>query len=515
LTIGLKQCRLSLASAARWLTSGRGSLRERTARGGIWLTLGDAATSLSGLVKVAILGRLLSPADFGLLGIALLVQSWIDSFTQTGTSAALIQKRVDIHPFLNTAWTVQIVRGFMVAALVFLLAPFGAWFFGNPGVVPLIRAAALLTLMWEFTNPAVIYLRKDLDFRQDVIWRASGVLPGLVTGVALALVYRSVWALMASLLVARLAEVAASYWIQPYCPRLAFEWRHARELMRFGKWVSWLNIGGFLEGQMDSLLTGRLLGAISLGYYQVARQIATALTAKISSCAYALLFPAFSKVESLARLCRPFLATLRILLVMVVPLGCLLSAFAEPLVRVILGSRWLVICPVLQVLTWAGVATAVAGSCVPVFLSSGRPHWATLAQWLKVALLALLLYPLMKSLGLMGVALALTAAAVVSMVVQLVVVGRLLKAGLMDTVRTCGPAALGSAPFILAWLLSLGRATWIVYLAVVLAGVIYLAVLITTFRSQLGGAAGFGGAGRGSEAADRLPARAACSSSRD
>ena len=123
LTIGPRLLRSMFRTAVDWLVSSRGSLKERTTRGGIWLLLGDGLNRAAGLLKLAVLGRLLAPRDFGLLGIALLVQQLIESFSQTGISSALIHKRGEIQDYLNSAWTVQIIRGSAIAALLFLAAP--------------------------------------------------------------------------------------------------------------------------------------------------------------------------------------------------------------------------------------------------------------------------------------------------------------------------------------------------------------------------------------------------------
>lgn len=474
----------SCSLAARWLVAAGGPLKERTARSGIWLVLGDAVSRLAGLAKLVMLSRMLAPGDFGLLGVALLVQTWLSAFTETGMNAALIQKKEDICAYLNTAWSLQLARGLGVAVLLFMLAPLGALFFGNPQVMPIIRATAPLELMWALVNPAVVHLRRDLDFRRDVIWRLSGVLPGLIVGVALALVYRNVWALMFSLLAARLAEVVASYWIHPYRPRLAFDWLRARELMRFGKWVWWVNVGGFLERQMDSLAAGKLLGTAFLGYYQVAQQVANYPTAQVGTYAGGVLFPAFSRAGDIERLRRAFLSALSLILLVVLPAALFLSAFAEPLVRVGLGARWLLICPSLRILAWAGVTSAVAGVTSAAFLGSGHPRNAAVAQGLKVALLAILIVPLANTYGLMGIAISVLLSSVASVVVQLALAARLLKTGI-DLLSCMRPAVLCFSLFGLAWFVGRATAPWVLYLATGIAGVAYVGTMIKVVRSHL------------------------------
>src|SRR6185369_6957925 len=108
---------------ARWLVSSVGSLTQRTVRAGIWLVIGDGANRLSGVVRLVILARVLSPADFGLMGIALVVTRWVEEFSELGLKDALIQKTGDVRPYLDTVWTAQILRGFGIAAVLVTGAP--------------------------------------------------------------------------------------------------------------------------------------------------------------------------------------------------------------------------------------------------------------------------------------------------------------------------------------------------------------------------------------------------------
>src|SRR5687768_722315 len=199
--------------AGRWLLSADGLLRERILRAAFWLFLGNAFARVAGFIKLAVLARLLAPGDFGLMGVALVVLRWVDYFTQTGFRDALIQKPGDVRPYLDTAWTVQVLRGTAVSAVLFAAAPLAAWFFENEQAAPVVRAVSVTIFLAGLINPAVVLFRKNLDFQRDVVWRLGGSVPGLVVGVIAALAWRNVWALVLSVVVAGAAQTALSYWI--------------------------------------------------------------------------------------------------------------------------------------------------------------------------------------------------------------------------------------------------------------------------------------------------------------
>lgn len=478
-----KRLKSVLGIAACWLNANTGSLKEQVVRGGTWLTFAQGVSRLAGIAKFAVLGRLLAPTDFGLLGIAVLVETWFESFTQTGLNSALIQKRENIRPYLNTAWTVQLIRGILITGVIFVGAPFAARFFGSPEATSIIRTVAFSPLVAACCNPAVVYLRKHLDFRKDVLWRFSGVIAGLVAGVVLALLLRNVWALVLSLLCAKIADTVASYWIVPYRPRFDISRDRLRELMVFGKWISWSIALLFLEREMDSLAVGRLLGAPALGYYQVSHQLATVPAAQIGWQVDAVLFPAFSKIEGLSALRGMFLSSLRLSALIVVPGSCFIAVFAEPLVRIVLGVRWISIVPVVQILVWTGIARALTGIVNPIFLGLGHPKWPALALLLKIVILAGSFYPLLKSFGIAGVAMALTAASAISLLLQFFLVRKMLCLDYRDLLGATKPALLGAGLFLVAGFLAPAQLSIWLLLAVVASGTAYLAVLVTVLRS--------------------------------
>ncbi len=476
-----------LGGVKTWVASSEGSLKERAVRGALWLLLADVANRLAGLVKVAVLGRLLLPRHFGLLGIALLIQNWVNALTETGMSSVLIQKKGDIRPYLDVAWTLKLARGLLVAIALFLLAPFGARFFASPEAVPIIRVVAVLTLLWECANPAVVYLRRGLDFRKDVSWRLSGVAPGLLAGVLLALAYRNTWALVGSLVVSRVCEVAASYWVHPYRPRLAWNLSRARELTRAGKWFTCINVVGFLEQQLDSVATGKLLGTSALGSYQMANQIAGLTTAKIGVHARGVLFPAFAKLSPGAPLRQAYLSSLGTLLVIVAPVACFLTVFAQPVVQIVLGPRWLAAGSALAWLAWAGAARAAGGVITSLLLGTGRLKTAVAMQLLRVSLLAALMYLWLPSFGFTGTAMAAATASLVTLLAQLVAAARLVGAGFWQTPRALGHAALASLPFLSIWVLARRAPGAWVYAAMAPAALACLTVVWRVLRVEFRG----------------------------
>jgi O-antigen/teichoic acid export membrane protein len=466
----------------RWLLSRGGPLKERAVRGGIWLLIGDGLARVAGLAKIAVLGRLLAPGDFGLMGIAMALLRALEYTSETGFNAALIHRAGDIRPYLDTVWSAQILRSAGVAALLVAGAPAGAWFFDNPAATPVIQAIALVTLLRGFLNPAVIYLRKDLEFQRLVVWRSSGVLVGVVVGIGVALVEPTVWALVASVVAAQAGETLASYWAVPYRPRLRWDRARAGEMFRFGKWIFGANLLAFLGLYADAVAVGRLLGTTALGFYQMAQTLATLPTSAIGQHVRGVTFPALAKVQEIDAQRRGLLLSLGLVGAVVVPVGCAVTVFAEAAIELIVGARWLEMAPTLRWLVWAGAATALSGVTNGLFQARGRPDLVVKLGLVQIGLWAVAFHPLTTAHGIAGMAIAVTGSAAVGVVVKIAVAGRLVGASPLALLGTSRVALIGAAPFVVAGAFVPAGLSFLALLGAAIAGAGCAAILGVALR---------------------------------
>jgi lipopolysaccharide exporter len=457
-----------LSVMAAWPFSSVGSLTQRTARAGFWLLIGDGIGRIAGFLKLVILARLLAPADFGVMGIALLVTAWAEYFTELGFSAALIQKRGDIRPYLATAWSVHIIRGILLAVIITASASLIGEFFNEPSAVPVIQILALQTAIRGFRNPAVIYLRKELDTRREVVLRLTGAAAGLAAGVPAAFLLRNVWALVLSLLAASLVETLGSFWVRPYRPALQLEWTKAHELIRLGRWMLSLHLVGFITGHLDVLVIGKAVGAVPLGFYQMARQLTLVPLLAVGTHMHGVLFPAFASMDNDALRRLAFLRALAVTSSIAVPVAFFLTIFGDVVVQVALGPKWSGTEDLVMILAWAGTIRAIAHPASALFLAIGNPSLDFKTALPKVAILLALVYPAAQSMGTIGVALTVTAASLASLLYQLVLAARLTRIPTSELSRTFRSGLLASLPLV-AWkpLSLLPSPTMTVVLAVV------------------------------------------------
>ncbi len=400
-------------------------LSKKVAKGGFWLLSIRALDSVIGLLKLFILARLLAPNDFGLLGIAFLIISTLDTFSQTGLGTALIQMKDDIKEYLNTVWAVSIIRGFVLYGVLFISAPYAAIFFKSPDSTAIIRVVGITILIRSFTNSGIIYFQKELELNKHFLYRFSSTIVNFSVTVFFAFTLKSVWALVYGQLADCITGVVASYLLHRYRPRFKLDLDKVKKLFGFGKWVFGSSILVFIFTQGDDFFVGKLLGVAALGFYQMAYRISSMPTTEITHVVSSVTYPAYSRIQdNLPRLRNAYLKTLKLTAFLSFPIVGLIVSLSPDLTIVILGEKWMPMVPSMQVLAFYGLITSVAATAGPVFYSIGKPGIDTKNQLLQVILLMALIYPLTSKWGLLGTSLAVV---ITSLTVNIVVLISLLK----------------------------------------------------------------------------------------
>ena len=382
-------------------------LSHRVAKGGFWVFALRITKQIFYIIRLIILARILAPADFGLLGIAMLTMMTLETFSQTGFQAALIQKKEDIDAYLNSAWTVGILRGSILFIILYFIAPYVAAFFNSPQAKPIIQVIGFAILINAFTNIGVVYFQKELEFNKQFIYQFSGTLAEFAVAVSAALLLRSVWALVFGLLAGNAARLVASYFIHPYKPHISFDIVKLKELFGFGKWVLGSSILIFLITQGDDIFVGKLLGATMLGFYQLAYKISNTPATEITHVISGVSFPAYSKLQDNAqKLRQAYLKFLQLTAFLLFPLAALIFALAPNFTRIFLGEKWMPMVPALQVLCIFGITRALNATIGSIFQGMGKPQIITYGAGLQLIMLTVLIYRMTNRWGILGTSIA-------------------------------------------------------------------------------------------------------------
>lgn len=370
-------------------------------------------TRVISYVRTAIIARILSPSQFGIFSITTIVLSLLEIVTETGINAFLIQHDEDIEKYLSTAWVISILRGFFIAFFIFLLAPFIASFFRTPDAVLLIQVVSIVPLIRGFINPAIVRFQKDLKFHKEFYYRASIFFVESFVSIILVFLLASPLALVWGLIAGALFEVSISYlFVKPF-PQFAFDFAKSKYIIHRGKWLTLTGIFSYLFHNGDNIVVGRVLGASSLGIYDMAYKLSTLPITEVSVVINQVTFPVYVKIgEERKRLWRAFLRTLLLVTIVSVPIGLILIFFAKEIILIVLGSKWTGSIPVLQVLAVFGVVQAIASTANSLFMGLKKQEYVSAITLSGLFVLAVIIIPFVTVYGLIGVGYAVTIATV-------------------------------------------------------------------------------------------------------
>ena len=382
------------------------SLSKKVVKGGFWVFTLRGFSHLFGIARLMILARILAPSDFGLMGTALLVMATLEAFSQTGFQPALVQKKEDIKEYLNTAWTGLILRGIILFAILYFVAPYAANFFNEPAAKSIIRVSGFSILLQAFANIGIIYLYKELEFNKQFVYESSGIFTDFLVATFAAFTLKSVWALVFGSLAGNLVRCIVSYIIHPYKPRLNLELGKTRELFGYGKWILGSRILVFTGAQIDKICVGRLLGAASLGFYGMAYQISDIPATEITYVIGRVAFPAYSKIQDhRVRLQQAYFQITRLTIAISVPIAIGVVFLASDFTRIFLGEKWLPMVPAMQLFAGAGLIKSIVSTGGPLFAGSGRPNFGFYIQLIRGLIMIVGIYPLTIHMGIPGAAL--------------------------------------------------------------------------------------------------------------
>lgn len=386
-------------------------LREQVVKSGVWLTATNVGDRLLQLVSLAVLARILPPSDFGLLGIALVAVHGLQRFTNLGLDAALIQNREDdVDAYLNTAWVLNLTRGAVIAGVAFAAAPVIAGVTNEPRATQVVRVIGVSPLLLQFRNPGTVYFKKDLNFQKQFLYTIGGSVANVVVAVTLALLWSNVWALVFGYMASDLTRAVSSYLLHDYRPWPAFDTAVAAELIGFGKWMTSTRLLHYLIDEGDDAVVAWVLGAASLGFYQLAYRFAMAPVKEITDVVSTVTFPAYSKVqEDIEQLRTGLFRTVRVTTVVSFPVGFGLAASAPTFVEAFLGTRWLPMVPAMQIIAINGVLISFTSAFGSVWMARDRPDILTKIALVRLPVMVAVLVPAAESFGITGAAAAIVA----------------------------------------------------------------------------------------------------------
>lgn len=345
-------------------------MRDKLLAGAGWIGAANLLVNVLGIVSTLILARLLMPQDFGVVAIAVAVLGIVSVVTELSLSQALIQHDGPQESHFNTAWTMNAIRGAILALIIILLAEPLAAFYRDERLTDIVRVVAITVAIGSLANPKLVVFHRRLQFHQVFVLQSTAKAVGFAVTIGLAFYMRSYWALIIGSLVAEFATVATSFLLLPFRPRPRL--REYRELLSFSIWLTagrWVQAANW---RADPLVLGYFLPVGLLGQYSVGNKISSQSIGQIVAPIQQLLFPALSRLKrEPERFRRAYLRSQGILCLLLFPLGIGFSLLATEVVLIALGPKWIQAIVVVQVLALTTIMQK-SENLNPVAMASGE-----------------------------------------------------------------------------------------------------------------------------------------------
>lgn len=368
-----------------------------------WMGALRVFTRSLALIKIAILARILLPAQFGIYGIATLVLGFLEMLTETGINIFLVQQKEKIDEYIDSAWVVSIIRGFIIGILIFVLAPFIAVYFKNSDATYILYLVSVVPMIRGFINPSCIKYQKNLEFNKQFKYDSVIFFVDALFAITIGIITKSENSLIYAMLVSTTLEVILSFIYFKPIPKFVFEKEKTLKVINRGKWITGAGIANYLFQNLDDIVVGRVLGTTSLGIYQQAYKISTLPVSEVGEVFNKVTFPIYVNLkDDKIRLRNAFLKTLVIISLFVIPFGYLVFKFPIEIIKFVLGNSWISAAPVLQILAIYGSIKAISNSFFSLFLGIGKQEVVTYITLASTICLIAILYPLIKIFGILG-----------------------------------------------------------------------------------------------------------------
>lgn len=325
-------------------------LTLRVARGAGWIVGGRAATGLLGFVNTIILARLLAPDDFGIVAIGLTAMQILTNLSDIGVSQAVIRFRDASRDDLDTLFTLSAIRGLLIALLLAAAAPAAASFYGDLRAGWVFVGVAAFPLLTGFVNPKFYEFERLLDYSKDFLASLLNKIAGVIVSIAVAVAFRSYWAIVLGLAMNGLVQLVLSYAMRPYRPR--FSLASLRRILGFSGWLTGVGLMGALNNKLDPLILARAIGIGGAGHYFMGLQLAELPTRELAFPAARAIFPGLSELQGdRARARLAFLAGVEAMAAAAMPAAIGFALVARDLVPFLLGDKWAAAVPVIEIIT--------------------------------------------------------------------------------------------------------------------------------------------------------------------
>lgn len=317
------------------------SLKNKTIKGVGWSAadafLGQGVTFIVGLV----LARLLSPDEYGLIGICLIFTTVLNGIVDSGFSNALIRKKEVTDEDYNTMFITNMVISIVLYVILFICAPLVSDFFHRVELTALVRATGLVLFFNALSITQVTILTKKIDFKTKTkASLVSAIISGVI-GIAMAFMGYGVWSLVAQQLSKQLFYTICLWFLNKWCPKFTFYKDSFKYMWGFGWKLLASGILYNIWNQLYQVVIGRFYTSATLGHYTRAKEYANVFSSNLTSIVQRVSYPALAEIQDdKERMVQGYRKIIKVTMFVTAVFMISLGAVSEPMIYTLIGTKW-------------------------------------------------------------------------------------------------------------------------------------------------------------------------------
>ena len=360
------------------------NLRTKAASSVVWTAVQKYATTAVSFIAGIILARLLTPYDYGCVGMLAIFITISETFVDAGFGTALIQKKTPTQTDYSTVFFWNLGMSVVVYAILYFISPWVSSFYGIDELCAILRAQGTIIIINAFSIIQINQLKKNLNFKPWSIITLISQIVALIIAIIMAYYGFGAWSLVARNLVAAFLTSLILWIYMRWRPLLVFSWNSFKQLFVFGFYIFLSHLVTRFSVSLQGLLIGKVYNANTLGYYTKADGFAQLSSRSVSNVLDQVTYPLYAEVQdnkvALQNMVRRFAMTVSYIMF---PLLFLLILVAEPLFVILYGDKWLPCVPYFQILCLAGLGQCLQSTNFQTIAAIGKSKVTFLWTFVK------------------------------------------------------------------------------------------------------------------------------------
>ncbi len=398
---------MAIAKKARHLDniSNQETVKKKFASSIGWMAINKVVTQIGTWIVTILLARILNPSDYGLVGMATLVSGVVSLTGDFGLSVSLIQKKELTEEETSAMFWQYLVIGCCLTVLMYVLAPLGAKFWGEPELVRLMRLLSISFFFNALSEIPAGLLKRKMKFKEFGLVMSIAAMAGSLVSISSALLGFGAASLVFGIIAISVVKSTLVFVWEPFRPKLIFRTKESGSHLKFGATVTGQRYLWWLYSEIDFWLASKFLGKDLYGIYSMAFYMASAPMEKLYSVLQPVLLPAFSRFEKRDELIDFFFVLVKKSAYLAFPVFLLLFWVADDLIIVLLGKKWEAAIPIFKVIVLLSSIRLISDYHSPLLNAIGRPD-VGLKNMALGAVLAIIAFSIGVQYGIQGLIIA-------------------------------------------------------------------------------------------------------------